>query len=134
MNTTRSIFGAVLIVGLGAVAAFELWPRAQPSLPPIAPQQKEDASATESVVQELAEWPTSVHTVPVPVTRQPPAVSTPAQSPPALPSGVATDLEAPETLPSRAQAVDVCARYGGHRIDFMRGHHAMWRCVYPRRR
>jgi len=38
----------------------------------------------------------------------------------------------PATLPSHAEPVDVCARYGGHRVNFMRGHHAMWRCDYPR--
>ena len=27
----------------------------------------------------------------------------------------------PATLPSHAESVDVCARYGGHRLDFMRG-------------
>jgi hypothetical protein len=32
------------------------------------------------------------------------------------------------------QPLDVCARYGGHRVNFMRGHHAMWRCDYPRHR
>jgi hypothetical protein len=135
MNITRSIFGAVLVAGaLTALAAFELWPRAQLSLPPIETPQKAGASATESVVQEFAEWPRSIHTVPVPVAPQPPAVSAPVQPPPALPPRVATDLAAPVTLPSHAQPVDVCAPYGGHRIDFMRGHHAMWRCVYPRRR
>ena len=28
---------------------------------------------------------------------------------------------------------DVCSRNGGHRINFRRHHHIMWRCVYPRR-
>jgi HNH endonuclease len=40
----------------------------------------------------------------------------------------------PATLPPHAESVDVCARYGGHRLDFMRGHHAMWKCVYRTRR
>ena len=37
------------------------------------------------------------------------------------------------TLPSHPEP-DVCARSGGDRVDFMRGHHGMWRCVYPRPR
>jgi len=43
-------------------------------------------------------------------------------------------LELRTTLPAHAEPVDVCARYGGHRVNFMRGHHAMWRCDYPRHR
>ena len=70
----------------------------------------------------------SVHTVPV--TRPAPEQPTPA--PPA--TRVATNPPGPATLPSHAEPVDVCARNGGRRVDFMRGHHAMWRCVYPRRR
>ena len=42
--------------------------------------------------------------------------------------------DVPTTSPSHAQPADVCARYGGRRVDFMRGHHAMWRCIYPRHR
>jgi hypothetical protein len=42
-----------------------------------------------------------------------------------------TDIAA--TSPSHAPPLDVCARSGGRRVDFMRGHHAMWRCIYPRR-
>ena len=28
---------------------------------------------------------------------------------------------------------DVCQRHGGHRVDYVRDHHASWRCVYPHR-
>jgi hypothetical protein len=99
MNTTRSILGAVLVAGaLAAIATFELWPRAQLSLQPIEVPQEAHASSTESVVQEFAEWPRSIHTAPVPVARQqaqPPAVSSPVQQPPpALPPRVATHLSA----------------------------------------
>ena len=53
----------------------------------------------------------------------------------ALPAArVAADPAVPATLPAHAEPVDVCARYGGHRVNFMRGHHAMWRCDYPRHR
>ena len=47
---------------------------------------------------------------------------------------IAADPAVPATLPSHAEPVDVCARYGGHRVNFMRGHHSMWRCDYPRHR
>jgi hypothetical protein len=94
------------------------------------------------VAQEFADVPKSVRTVPV--TRQaapPPALPVPVHkaipvaptpAPPEPP--VAADLADRATLPSHAEPVDVCARYGGHRVDFMKGHHAMWRCVYPRHR
>jgi hypothetical protein len=26
---------------------------------------------------------------------------------------------------------NVCSKYGGHKVTFMRHHHEMWRCVYP---
>ena len=81
----------------------------------------------------------SVHTVSV--TRHPAPSPTPpapvqqravAQPPPRARD--ATHSAIPTTLPSHAQPLDVCARYGGHRVNFMRGHHAMWRCDYPRHR
>jgi len=78
----------------------------------------------ESVTQELADLPKSVRTVPV--TRQ--------AAPPPPAARDAADSAVPATLPSHAEPVDVCARYGGHRVNFMRGHHAMWRCDYPRHR
>jgi hypothetical protein len=132
MNAARGIFGTVLAAGaLAAIATFylEFWPRAQSP-----PQQMEAVQNTntlappESATQELADFPKSVHTVPV--TRPAPEQPTPA--PPA--ARVAANPPGPATLPSHAEPDDVCARNGGHRLDFMRGHHAMWRCVYPRRR
>jgi hypothetical protein len=64
---------------------------------------------------------------------EPPSPSRPVQQ--ALPPArVAADPAVPATLPAHAEPVDVCARYGGHRVNFMRGHHAMWRCDYPRHR
>ena len=130
MNTARGIFGAVLAAGaLAAIATFylEFWPPAQSP-----PQQMEAVQKSlarpETATQEFADFPKSVHTVPV--TRPAPEQPTPA--PPA--TRVAANPPGPATLPSHAEPVDVCARNGGRRVDFMRGHHAMWRCVYPRRR
>jgi hypothetical protein len=57
-----------------------------------------------------------------------------APTPALLAARVAAHQADPATLPSHAESVDVCARYGGHRLDFMRGHHAMWKCVYRTRR
>jgi hypothetical protein len=67
------------------------------------------------------------------VTRQAaPSPSPAAEQAPA--ARVAADPVVPATLPAHVEPVDVCARYGGHRVNFMRGHHAMWRCDYPRHR
>jgi hypothetical protein len=95
-----------------------------------------------SIAQELADLPKSVHTVPVGRgSTLLPALPAPAQqaiaaapTPALLPACVAAHQADPATLPSHAESVDVCARYGGHRLDFMRGHHAMWKCVYRTRR
>ena len=95
-----------------------------------------------SIAQELADLPKSVHTVPVGRGSTPlPALPAPAQqaiaaapTPALLAARVAAHQADPATLPSHAESVDVCARYGGHRLDFMRGHHAMWKCVYRTRR
>jgi hypothetical protein len=97
--------------------------------------------ARDFIAQELADMPKSVHTVPI--GRGPtllPALSAPAQQavaapPPAPPAThVAVHQVVPATLPSHAETVDVCARYGGHRVDFMREHHGMWKCVYRKKR
>jgi hypothetical protein len=136
MNTARGIFGAVVAAGaLAATATFhhQFWPSAQSPPQPIEARRKADSLARpEPVAQEFADLPKSVRTVPV--TRQ----AAPSPSPPlqqALPAArVAADPAVPATLPAHAEPVDVCARYGGHRVNFMRGHHAMWRCDYPRHR
>lgn len=40
--------------------------------------------------------------------------------------------EKPKAEPHKPR--DVCAKDGGHRVDFIRHHHRGWRCVYPRHR
>ena len=135
MNTARGIFGAVLAVGaLAAIAAFlaQFWPSAQSPPQPIeATRNSHSLVRPEPLAQEFADLPKTVRTVPV--TRQAaPSPSPPAQQAPA--ARVAADPVVPATLPAHAEPVDVCARYGGHRVNFMRGHHAMWRCDYPRHR
>jgi hypothetical protein len=136
MNTARGIFDTVVAAGaLAAIATFlpQFWPSAQSPPQPIEATRKADSLARpEPIAQEFADLPKSVRTVPV--TRQ----AAPSPSPPvqqALPAArVAADPAVPATLPAHAEPVDVCARYGGHRVNFMRGHHAMWRRDYPRHR
>jgi hypothetical protein len=135
MNTARGIFGTVVAAGaLAAIATFlpQFWPSAQSPPQPIEATRKADSLARpEPIAQEFADLPKSVRTVPV--TRQAaPSPSPPVQQAPA--ARVAADPAVPATLPAHAEPVDVCARYGGHRVNFMRGHHAMWRCDYPRHR
>ena len=146
MNTARGIFGAVLAAGaLATIVTFhhQFWPSVQSPPQPIEATRKADSLARpESVTQEFADLPKSVRTVPV--TRQAAPSPTPpapvqqaiavAPTPPPPAARDATDSAVPATLPSHAEPVDVCARYGGHRVNFMRGHHAMWRCDYPRHR
>jgi hypothetical protein len=144
MNTARGIFGAVLAAGaLATIATFHnhFWPSVQSPPQPIEATRKADSLARpESVTQELADLPKSVRTVLV--TRQAAPSPTPpapvqqaiavAPTPPPPAARDAGDSAVPATLPSHAEPVDVCAHYGGHRVNFMRGHHAMWRCDYPR--
>ena len=144
MNTARGNFGAVLAAGaLATIVTFhhEFWPSAPSPQQPIETMRKADSLARpESITQEFADVPKSVRTVPV--TRQAapsPAPSAPMQqpiavapTPPPPAARDAADQAVPATLPSHAEPVEVCARYGGHRVNFMRGHHAMWRCDYPR--
>jgi uncharacterized protein (DUF2336 family) len=138
MNNSRAIFGVILAAAaLACVAALHhvLWSRPPSSPHPIeAPQAAASLAQQESMAQEFADLPRSVHTVPI--VRQPaPAAPAPEQSTQTPSARVASQQQAiPTTLPSHAQPVDVCGRYGGRRIDFMRDHHAVWRCVYPRHR
>ena len=92
-----------------------------------------------SIAPEFVDVPKSVQTVPIGrgstlqlALPAPTQAVAPAPAPPA--ARVADHQIASETLPSHAEPVDVCARNGGHRVDFMRGHHAMWKCVYKTRR
>jgi len=98
-----------------------------------------DTTPASSSAQELSDVPKSVQTVPVGRgSALLPALPAPAQAvapTPAAPAARAADLQAvPEKLSSHAEPLDVCTRDGGRRVDFMRGHHAMWRCIYPRHR
>jgi hypothetical protein len=86
-----------------------------------------------SIAEEFAELPKSIHIVPVRSEAPPAKQAIALPPPPALPAPRDADSVASATLPSHAEP-DVCARNGGHRVDFMRGHHGMWRCVYPRPR
>jgi hypothetical protein len=86
-----------------------------------------------SIAEEFAELPKSIHIVPVRSEAPPAKQAIALPPPPALPAPRDADSVASATLPSHAEP-DVCARNGGHRVDFMRGHHGMWRCAYPRPR
>jgi hypothetical protein len=137
MSNGRAILGVILAAA--ALACLATLHHVLSSRPPSPPQlieasQKAGSLAQQdSVAQEFAELPRSIHTVPIirPPAPPPAAPERPMQAPPAR---VATEPDIPTTSPSHAQPVDVCARYGGHRVDFMRGHYAMWRCIYPQRR
>ena len=98
----------------------------------VLPKSVHSTSAT-LIAEEFADMPKSVHTVPVRSEAPPAKQAIAVAPPPALPAPRGADAVASATLPSRAEP-DVCARNGGHRVDFMRGHHGMWRCVYPRAR
>jgi hypothetical protein len=161
MKTAQAIFGALAAaVGLAAVVTFydEFMPGTQmPPHPNEAAQKGDLLTAASSIAHDFAVLPKSVHATPtssisqdsavlpksvrtVPADRRhsprwgrrhnsrPPSSQSQDLQPPASFSSVAT------TLSSRAEPLDVCAKYGGHRVHFMRGHHAMWKCVYRKRR
>src|SRR5262249_2781283 len=153
MKSAQAIFGAVAAaLGLAAFVTFYdgLKPGTQTMLPPndAAPAnpiahdfavlpEAPSYHARDFIAQELADMPKSVQTVRVGSgPTQLPVLSAPAQQAAAVPAPaspatrVAAHEAVPATLPSHAEAVDVCARHGGHRVDFMRGHHGMWKCVY----
>jgi hypothetical protein len=162
MKFAQTVFGAIVTaLGIAAFVTFyaEFTPGTQrppseasqmaDSLTPansiahafaVLPQPHRTTPAT-SIAPELADLPKSVHTVAIVggSTRLPAlaapmqqAVAAPAVAP--SPSRLAAHQPDPATLPSHAATVDVCARYGGHRVDFMRGHHGMWKCVYRNKR
>jgi hypothetical protein len=155
MKTAHAIFGAV--VAAFGVAAFvtiyeEFKAGSQPAPHPNAAAQKADpltpansiahdfavlSTPASSIVGELADVPKSVQTVPIGrgSTLQPALPASTQVVVPTPPAARVADHQvALKTLPSHAELVDVCARYGGHRVDFMRGHHAMWKCAYQTRK
>jgi hypothetical protein len=139
MNNARAVFGVILAAAaLACVATLHhvLWSRPpSPPQPIEAPQKAASLAQQESVAQEFADLPRPIHTVPIiRPPAPPPAAPEPERPTQVPPARVATQPDIPTTLPSHAQPVDVCVRNGGHRVDFMRGHHAMWRCIYPRHR
>jgi hypothetical protein len=156
MKTPQAILGAVVAaLALAAFVTFYDYPKPDTQTAPHADEAAEKtdllslassiahdftvlpksvhSTSSPSIAEEFADLPKSVHTVPVrsdaPPTKQAIAVA----PPPAPPAPRNADLVASTTLPSHPE-LDVCARNGGHRVNFMRGHHGMWRCVYPRRR
>ncbi len=157
MKISRTIFGAlVAALLLAAFVAFYDKFKQEPQTPPHANEaaQKTDSltsadsiahdfavlpksvhtRSVASISEELADLPKSVHTVSVRSEAPPATQAIAVAPPPALPAPRDADHPVASTiLPSHAE-LDVCARYGGHRVDFTRGHHAMWRCVYPRSR
>jgi hypothetical protein len=98
----------------------------------VLPKSVHGSPAT-SIAEEFADLPKSVRTVPVRSEAPPAKEAIAVAPPPATPAPRNADPVTSATLPSHAEP-DVCARNGGHRVDFMRGHHGMWRCVYPRAR
>mgnify|MGYP007135466038 CR=1 FL=1 len=132
MNNARAILGVMLAVAvLASIATLHhmLWsPPPSPPRPIEVPQKAGSLAEQQSVAQEFADLPRSTHTVPI--TRPPtppPAAPEPERPTQAPPAHVATQLDITTTSRGHGQSVDVCARYGGRRGDFMQGHHAMWR-------
>jgi hypothetical protein len=156
MKTAHAIFGAVVTAfGVAAfVTIYDEFKAGTQTLPHPTAAQKADpltpansiahdfavlSAPASTIAQELGDVSKSVQTVPIGRgSTLKPALPPPTQAvapPPAPPAARVADHQvAPETLSSHAEHVDVCARYGGHRVDFMRGHHAMWKCVYQTRK
>jgi hypothetical protein len=96
------------------------------------PKSAHGSPAT-SIAEEFADLPKSVRTITVRSEASPAKQAIAVAPPPAPPAPRDANPVTSPTSPPHAE-LDVCARNGGHRVDFMRGHHGMWRCVYPRAR
>ena len=158
MKTAQAIFGALAAaVGLAAVVTFydEFMPGTQmPPHPNEAAERGDLLTPARSIAHDFAALPKSAHTTPtssisqdsavlpksvrtVPVVRAStlqPALGAPPQQPAGTEPEPRPASSVAPTLSSRAEPVDVCAKYGDHRVHFMRGHHAMWKCVYRKGR
>jgi hypothetical protein len=163
-ETAQAIFGALAAtLGLAAVATFydEFLPGTQTPSHSNEAAQKGDAltpassiahdfavlsksvptAPASSILQDFAVLPKSIHTGPVvrgstlqPALGVPPQQSIAMELEPRPATARVEFSSVATTLSSRAEPVNVCARYGGHRVHFMRGHHAMWKCVDRKRR
>jgi hypothetical protein len=159
MKTAHAIFGA-LAAALGLAAVVTFYDEFQTPPRTIEAAQGDSLSPansiahdfavlpkfvhitpTSSISQDSAVLPKSVRTVPVvrgstlqPALGTPPQQSTAMESEPRPATARVEFSSVATTLSSRAEPVDVCAKYGGHRVHFMRGHHAMWKCAYRKRR
>jgi hypothetical protein len=156
MKTTQAILGAV-VAALALAAFVTSYDSSKPDTPTaqhangaaekadlltpassiahdfaVLPEPVHSTSAT-SIAEDFADMPKSVRTVPVRSQAPPAKQAIAVAPPPALPAPRDADPVASAILPARTEP-DLCARNGGHRVDFMRGHHGMWRCVYPRPR
>jgi hypothetical protein len=138
MTNGRAVLGVILAAAALACVARLHHVLSHPSSPPQlteAPQKAGSSGQQQLAAQEFADWPRSIHTVPVfRPPAQPPAAPEPERPMQAPLPRVSAQTDIAATSPSHAPPLDVCARSGGRRVDFMRGHHAMWRCIYPRRR
>jgi hypothetical protein len=164
MKTAQAIFGALAAaLGLAAVVTFDddcMLGTQTPPHPNEAAQEGDSltpassiahdfaalpkfvhTTPTSSISQDPAVLPKSVHTVPVvrgstlqPALGAPPQQSIAMESEPRPATARVEFSSVATTFSLRAEPVDVCAKYGGHRVHFMRGHHAMWKCVYRKRR
>ena len=61
----------------------------------------------------------------------PPMASPPATAAPAEPKG---DPPLDRSRRRERASHDICARHGGHQVEFQNGRRWSWRCVYARRR
>ena len=99
---------------------------------------KEDFVLQPRVVQTIPiQKPGSSAQPPQPTSSAPSRVEPPPQAttPPSTPVEPADAKPEPERQAEASVAVhDVCAKYGGHRIEFKRGRYLMWKCIYPGRR
>jgi hypothetical protein len=119
----HAAIGAVIIAGTVSLAAasYLVW-KPVPLPPP--PEPKFEIAA--AMKHDFDAWPASATVVrTVPIMKPKPIELASAEQTPPPPE---------ERERENAGRRDVCQRYGGHRIEFRRHHHAGWRCVYPRGR
>jgi hypothetical protein len=162
MKFAQAIFGAI-VAAVGIAAFVTFYDEFKPGSPNLSPpneasQTADSLTPANSIAHAFAVLPKSrqttpatpvasdvaksVHTIPVgrDYSTRLPALPAPSEqavdkpTPASPPTRLAAHQADPATLPSHGEPLDVCARHGGHRVNFMRGHHGMWKCVYRNKR
>ena len=142
-TSAQKIAAVAIAAGAGLVIALLLTPAPSKHSPP-------DPPVIKLLPPEESSMPKTIGVIPIRRETPPPAPTaspiddalrqlaeqvlagpvTAAVSPPSEPDAPASS-SAP---PAPERHVDICARNGGKRVDYMQGRFSMWRCEFPQRK